>query len=231
MYINSDIFWRCMDSKLRHLISEFKYVPYKPKNYAKHEVGGVYWSGYWQNIYTVLEVNGNKIKVEWGDGKVVEHMTSIDPKHDYELKAFEYNKDWKTIDNLFRFSYTAAEIKALIYNGAISDEKMVDDLIKYYFNAKKAPNDHIYYYLVPKHATESDQKTIKLIRDLKKSPHNFNNIKTLEDVRNDNRIGVFEIRDRNNKFIISCDIPKDIKVIEVKHDIDNIYIIILDIDV
>lgn len=53
-----------------------------------------YWCGYWHQAYKVLEANYQAIQgrlhlknvtVQWDDGKVGTHCTSLDSDHDYKL--------------------------------------------------------------------------------------------------------------------------------------------------
>jgi NDP-sugar pyrophosphorylase family protein len=60
-----------------------------PEN-AKHEVGKTYFSGYWQQTYTVLEYREQpeiwqrwSVKVRWQDGEISNHSTALDPYKDF----------------------------------------------------------------------------------------------------------------------------------------------------
>ena len=201
-----------MNKKLLDMITNCKYVPYKIKKGDKHKVGSTYWIGYWEKTYTVLEINGYKIKVIWDDGKVSEHMTSLDPGHDYELKIFEY----KSLQINSQYSHTAAEIKALVYNHFYEwDNMAINNMIEKYFNNNEnAPNDYVYYFvsftLLDGHFKPS------LRRDLKKSPRtprNFDYIKTLGQVRKDKRIINAEFIDKNGKLVVSALLPDSTKVL------------------
>lgn len=201
-----------MNKKLLDMIANCKYVPYKPKKGAKHKVGSTYWCGYWEKIYTVLEINDLKIKVKWEDGKVVEHMTSLDPGSDYELKPFEY----KALYINSQYSYTAAEIKALVYNYLYKwDNMAINNMIEKYFNNNQnAPNDYVYYFVdfIPKNGYFKPN----LRRDLKRSPHNFSNIKTLRHVYTDNRLDNIKFIDKNDVVLNSSFLPENTKVLSIE---------------
>lgn len=201
-----------MNNKLLDMITNCKYVPYKLKKYAKHKVGSTYWIGYWEKTYTVLEINDNKIKVVWDDGKVTEHMTSLDYIHDYELKPFEY----KSLQINSQYSHTAAEIKALVYNYLYEwDNMAINNMIEKYFNNNQnAPNDYVYYFVdfIPKDGYFKPN----LRRDLKRSPHNFSNIKTLRHVYADNRLENAKFIDKNDVVINSIPLSGDTKVLSIE---------------
>ena len=219
-------YWYMSMKLADNLVSNFQFVPYKLKKGARHEVGKTYWIGYWQQIYKVLEINGYKIKVEWEDGKVAEHMTSLDYMRDYELKPFE-NKCLKTNSD----SYTGAEIKALVYNNAYDcDNMIINDMVEKYFNSKTAPNDYVYYFV---NLREIDGKLkIVLKRDVVKSPHkevNFNHIKRLRDARQDKRIKNVVFMDKNHMVINSAILPDNTLVLDHKYD-GKTHTIVLDVE-
>ena len=160
--------------RLDQLVKDMKFVPYKLKKYAKHEVGKTYWCSYWQKYYKVTEISDKDlITIEWEDGKVVQHRTSLDWQRDYELRPFEYlsiseDKKNQIINN--DISFTAAEIKALCLVGII-DNHCKEILFDEYFSSDNKfykPNDNTYYFI------DRDRTSlvfdIKLIRDIKKSP-------------------------------------------------------------
>ena len=186
-----------MHRKLVEFINDFKYVPYALNKNSKCEVGKIYWCGYWEKTYKVLEVNGYNVKIRWQDGKIAEHCTSLDIHRDYELKPFKYKNGTEVING--RYSFTLAEIKALIINGSISDEYVIRALIEQYFKSDHVPNDYNYYYL--RKINDGDSIKVRLKRDLKRSPHNFYNIKTLDDVYKDTRIALYEFIDMDGNII------------------------------
>jgi hypothetical protein len=60
-----------------------------PQN-AKHEVGKVYYCGYWHQTYEVLALNENtgdwrgwEVTCKWQDGHTNEHCTSLTPGKDF----------------------------------------------------------------------------------------------------------------------------------------------------
>lgn len=64
-----------------------------PEN-ALYEKGKTYWCGYWQQWYKVLHVVYDysyscpvlkSVTVEWQDGRIGNHKTSLEPSRDYEL--------------------------------------------------------------------------------------------------------------------------------------------------
>lgn len=195
--MNKKVYNGKLDKKLLELVAGFHYVPYKLNKYSKHEVGHMYWNSFLQKKYEVVALHDDGVKVCWDDGNTSITYIPLDIKHDYELKPFEYMGD-KVINT--RISYTAAEIKALIYTNVITDEEVIDTLIKTYFAATHIPNDYNYYFINT--GTIEGESYIKLKRDLKKCPHNFYNIKIVEDLYNDKRIALYEFIDEENNEVI-----------------------------
>lgn len=196
--MNKNVYPKITDEKLLGLVSGFKYVPYRLNKHSKHEVGHMYYNGYHQEIYTVLEITDEgKTKVEWENGRVSLHRSKLDIKKDYELMPFEF--DGGKVINSNNKSYSAAEIKALIYTNMITDEEVIKVLMEY-FTATHVPNDYNYYFIrTPK---VEGVRQIKLKRDLKRCPHNFYNIKTVEDLYKDSRISLYEFVDRDGLEVI-----------------------------
>jgi len=71
-------------------VKEVKSLPKCPL----YIVGKIYWCGYWQKYYTVLDVDYEKcgkykhlrsVAVRWEDGEIGKHCTSLDSIRDYEL--------------------------------------------------------------------------------------------------------------------------------------------------
>lgn len=167
---------------LDKIVKELKFVPYKLKKGAKHEVGKTYWNGYWQKSYKVIDINGSKIKVIWQDGGESTHMTCLDYRHDYELRPFESLSEYSDIQN-FRDNYdpvnsdqslTWGEIKALCC-AEIIPEYIADNLVFNYFPTKYSryePNDEVYYYLTygRNYANYIDSN---IVRDQIKSPRKY----------------------------------------------------------
>jgi hypothetical protein len=60
-----------------------------PKN-AKHEVGETYYSCYWQQTYTVIDIKknvpvwGEVYVCKWDDGHITEHSTQLKPDKDFQ---------------------------------------------------------------------------------------------------------------------------------------------------
>ena len=223
---NKNVYPKITDEKLLGLVSSFKYVPYKLNKHSKHEVGHMYYNGYHQEIYTVLEITDEgKTKVECEDGRVSLHRSKLDVKKDYELMPFEF--DGGKVINNNKKSYSAAEIKALIYTNMITDEEVIKALMEY-FIAIHMPNDYNYYFIrTPK---VEGERQIKLKRDLKKCPHNFYNIKTLSDVYKDSRIALYEFVNKAGEEILpeEIGIPAFTNVLVVDHIAGAKYRIILD---
>lgn len=46
------------------------------------EIGGRYYSGYWNKEYTVTGLDAGWIMAEWEDGEITEHYTAWDAKRD-----------------------------------------------------------------------------------------------------------------------------------------------------
>lgn len=204
---NKKVYGKKLDKTLAKLITDLKWVPYQLNKHSKPEVGHTYWCGEMHRVYTVVSESNVGLEVRWENGHVrVEHSLHLDFKHDYELKPFEIR--FAVTTPLFNeiYSYTAAEIKALVFAGVIKDEDVVECLFKNYFNANCKSKDHVYYYLNIKR--KYDTLDVKLVRDMKKSPYNFGYIKTVEDVFNDTRIAA-------NKWRF---IDNEEKEVEVIHD-------------
>ena len=166
-----NLYYKKLDKILSKLITDLKYVPYKLNKYSKHEVGHIYWSGLLRRVYEVVETHDEGFKVHWDNGDVTITYMPLDIKHDYELKPFEYKNYGKNILNS-NCSYTAAEIKALVYTGLISNELVIEELDKY-FKSDYSPKDYVYYYLTAKSRNNKDHtgiSDIKIFRDLQKSP-------------------------------------------------------------
>ena len=162
--------------RLDQLVKERKFVPYRLNKNADYEVGKTYWCGYWQKWYKVLEVKDNPrsyngIKIEWEDGKIAEHGTSLDTRRDYELRPFEFDFDLeRTPVNDDTCSLTAAEIRALCCEGSIG-LVIYDDLkAKYFENKKYKPNDYTYYWVNSEMDWDRGIRITNLTRDLNKSP-------------------------------------------------------------
>lgn len=162
---------------LDKLVQNLEFVPYRLKRNDVYEVGETYWNSYWQQYYKVLELNGSKVTVQWQNGCVTTHMTSLDTRCDYKLRPFEsfcscdMSKDdfkafYLVVDN--KQSLTAAEIKALCCAGVIEPITAVDLECEYFAKRDYKPNDYVYYYVCKK--CSYGLEAHKLIRDLDKSP-------------------------------------------------------------
>ena len=225
-----------IDGKLLKLIEDFKYIPYRLNKRSEREVGKTYWCGYWHEVYTVLEVKENgHVKVEWENGKITEHCTALDIRHDFELREFpDYAKEFHAYDNSHTCSYSSGEIRAMMYLGIIRDlgnEAMINRMHNEYFNMKNnkhIQNDSVYYFITTR--TDINGNTYyKLERDLKKSPHNFSNTKTYGDMLKDTRIGRYSLFDNNNNpLTIKDKVPENALILEIKHIEDRLYYITLD---
>ena len=66
-------------------------IPRKNSHFGGgHVVGKKYFCGYWNQVYTVLEIKevpvlGWVVVCKWDDGKTNEHSTSLQPRRDYEV--------------------------------------------------------------------------------------------------------------------------------------------------
>lgn len=86
---------KMIDYKLKKLLNQGKYKSAIPvKKSDKYIVRQWYWCGYWHQVYKVLEVNYKtihgksylqNITVQWEDGKIGTHCTSLDYQRDYKL--------------------------------------------------------------------------------------------------------------------------------------------------
>jgi len=74
---------------LKRAMEKYGFVPEELSPNATHEVGKLYWSGYWQKFYKVLSINDydivNHVTVEWEDGKITTHCTKLDVGRDWLL--------------------------------------------------------------------------------------------------------------------------------------------------
>lgn len=52
------------------------------RNKDPRRVGGRYVSGYWQQTYEVVAIDGDKITVRWEDGRTTTHSTPWDDRKD-----------------------------------------------------------------------------------------------------------------------------------------------------
>lgn len=127
-------------------VSELKFVPYKLHKGSSYMVGKTYWCGYWHKYYKVLEVNGRNVKIQWSDGKICEHCTSLDTLRDYILKPFTCKEN--PINK--QIVLTAAEIRALCCAGIIPENYAYLINQKYYMYNKYKPNDHSHYLIKSK---------------------------------------------------------------------------------
>jgi hypothetical protein len=222
------------DWKLLELVENFKYVPYRLNKRSRYEVGKTYWNGYWHEIYTVLDVKPyGYVEVQWESGKINEHCTPLDHKRDFELR--EFPRDMRYIfNNTYTHSFTAGEIRAMMYTGIIRDignERMVERMYNEYFNMKNnrhIQNDSVYYFITTR-TDVNGSMYYKLERDLKKSPHNFVNTKTYDDMLKDTRIGSYSLFDKeNNPLTIKDKVPEWVPILKIKHVEGKRYDITLD---
>lgn len=225
---NKKVYGKKLDKILANLITSFNYVPYKLNKHSEHEIGHTYWSGLLRRAFTVIGTHYEGFKLCWDNGQISVTYMPLDIKHDYELKPFETKFGIGIPVFNENHSYTAAEIKALIFSGIINDEEVIDVLFKNYFIATHIPNDYNYYFI---RITEIDgEHKIQLKRDLEKCPHNFYNIKTLEDLFKDPRIALYDFIDKDGNGIIVCkDIPSSTPVLNIEHIAGAKYRITLDI--
>lgn len=221
---NKNVYPKITDEKLLELVSSFQYVPYKLNKRSKHEAGRTYWDSYLQIKYDIVDIKGNLVKVA-ADGYMETEFPELNIKQDYELRPFEF--DGGKVVNERNKSYSAAEIKALIYTNMITDEEIVKVLMEY-FTATHVPNDYNYYFI--RTPEIEGVRHIKLKRDLKKCPHNFYNIKTLADVYKDPRITLYEFVNKTGEEILpeEIGIPAFTNVLVVDHIAGAKYRIILD---
>ena len=221
------------DWKLLELVENFRYVPYRLNKHSRYEVGKTYWNGYWHEEYTVLDVIGNYVEVKWASGKVNMHCTALDPRHDFELREFpQYTKRY--YDNAYTCSYTAGEIRAMMYTGIIrniGNEDMVNRMYSEYFdtkNNKHIHNDSIYYFITTR-TDINGMMHYKLERDLDKSPYNFSNTKTYCDMLKDTRIGRYSLFDKeNNPLTIKDKVHDWTPILNINHVEGKRYDITLD---
>lgn len=149
--------------RLTQLVREKRFVPYHLVAPYCYEVGATYWCGYWQEYYTVIEVDGRRVKVCWEDERETVHSTSLNPTLDYQLKKMEFT-DIAISQNV---SMTFAEIKSHLIMGEQFPEKILLDFKNRYLMCKaRCPNDRVYYYL----CFDKNAQKLFLNRDLIKSP-------------------------------------------------------------
>lgn len=80
--------------ELKKAIEKYGFIPKElPKN-AKYEARATYWCGYWSKWFKVLEAKYKRygkvehlssVTVQWEDGKIGTHQTSLDVFHDWKL--------------------------------------------------------------------------------------------------------------------------------------------------
>lgn len=201
--------------KLTKLVSDFKFVPYKLNRHSKYEVGHTYWNCYLERYYIVVEIiDESKIKAKWEDGKFVIINSPLDIANEYELMRFK-SRDGVKIENA-KYSYSFAEIKALMFNNII-DKNVALAINEQYLSNDHLPNDYTCFYL---RVIKNEGKTkIRLKRDMRKSPHNFYNIKTVGDLLKDTRIALYEFVDSDgNKLEVEpSTIAESAKVLKIKY--------------
>ena len=78
--------------ELKRAIKKHGFIPKELSADARYEAGKIYWNGYWQKYYEVIEVeysdNTNRLQfvtVRWEDGRVGQHCTPLDINRDWEL--------------------------------------------------------------------------------------------------------------------------------------------------
>jgi 5'(3')-deoxyribonucleotidase len=85
---------RKLPPQLQRKFEEYGFTPVELSPHATYEIGKKYWCGYWSRWYKVLNAvyqdHGNwkelkSVTVEWQNGEISTHCTSLDPKNDYEL--------------------------------------------------------------------------------------------------------------------------------------------------
>lgn len=149
--------------RLTQLVQEKRFVPYRLVAPYCHEVGAIYWCGYWQKYYTVIEVDSRQVKACWEDGTETIHSTSLNPTLDYQLKEMEF-VDVAVPENI---SMTFAEIKShLVIGEQFSPKVLLDFENRYLLCKARCPNDVTYYYL----CFDKNRQKLFLSRDLIKSP-------------------------------------------------------------
>lgn len=124
---------------LDKLVKNKKFVPYRLHENSKHVKGRIYWCGYWDNWYKVLDIdNTGLVTIKWSDGSIRKHRTSLNHFRDFELKSFEFNGDLNR-------SYTGAEWKALCCAGIVN-KYIAKELYDDYFSHGRY-KDYSYYYV------------------------------------------------------------------------------------
>lgn len=157
---------------LREVLRSFKgtVVAFKVKPGESHQEGEMYWCGYWEKRYRVINKDGYHVTVEWVDGKITTHSTALDSRHDFRLELLS-NKDFNHITNICSEfsngkttdSIRGAEIKMAILNSYFNEE-VSEDIHYALYNLKYELNDSVYYYI------ERKSGFIRFYRDEDKSP-------------------------------------------------------------
>lgn len=79
---------------LNKAIESFGFKPIELSKDALYEAGKTYWCNYWSKWYKVIDVIYDRtykypslrsVTIEWQDGKVASHCTSLDTQRDWEL--------------------------------------------------------------------------------------------------------------------------------------------------
>lgn len=157
---------------LREMLKSFEgtVIVFKVKPGESHQEGEMYWCGYWEKRYRVINKDGYHITVEWVDGKITTHSTALDPRHDFRLELLN-NTDFNHVINICQGldsgqttdSIRGAEIKMAILNGYFNEE-VGEDIYYALYNLKYELNDSVYYYISRKSGF------VRFYRDENKSP-------------------------------------------------------------
>lgn len=79
---------------LNKAIKQYGFTPVELPSDAIYEADKTYWCGYWQKWYKVLSATHERhgkynhlknVTVQWQDGHIGTHRTSLDPMRDWEL--------------------------------------------------------------------------------------------------------------------------------------------------
>jgi len=76
--------------ELKRAIEKHGFTPHQLHKGERYKIGSVYWNGYWQKWYKVVNVvySNNSLQsvtVKWEDGKDGKHCTPLDINRDWEL--------------------------------------------------------------------------------------------------------------------------------------------------
>lgn len=157
--------------EIDNYVKKRRFVPYglpHEPGQAVCEIGKFYWSGAKCRYYKVTGKSDKGFDIMWQDKSIGKKFTPLNPRKDYELRAFEWKRDISPIDS--GISLRFGEIRALCCLGVISGSEREELYNRYSSPGSLQPKGHVYYYIWSKASNRSREKHLVLERDLIKSP-------------------------------------------------------------